>query len=271
MTAKYLQHFGLDVAPFSKDIGADDLWLPPSKAAVVDELVEAMQEHASAVLTGEPGVGKTCVLRALRQRLPQAGFRLTYCHNATLGRRDFYRQLCFALGLRPSATAAALFYAVTTNVEELGREQIHPVMLLDEAHMMHPDTLDHLHILLNYQWDQRPLLSLILVGLPELTDRLERRRSRSLYSRLHYRLHIDPLCPDDTAAYIQYRLEHAGSTREVYTSDAIAMLHEAALGSLRDIDRVATAAMRSAARRKRKLVERDIVEHVLTAHRDPDG
>ncbi|MBN4050455.1 hypothetical protein JYT28_01770, partial [Desulfobulbus sp. AH-315-M07] len=86
MTAKYLQHFGLDVSPFSKEIADDDLWMPPSKEAIVDQLVEAMHDNASAVLTGEPGVGKTCVLRALRQRLPQAGFRLTYCHNATLGR-----------------------------------------------------------------------------------------------------------------------------------------------------------------------------------------
>lgn len=266
MTAKYLQHFGLDAPPFSKEIAADDLWLPPSKEAVVNELVEAMEENASAVLTGDPGVGKTCVLRALRLRLPQAGFRLTYCHNATLGRRDFYRQLCFALGLSPSATAAALFYAVTTHVEELGREQMHPVMLLDEAHLMHQDTLDHLHILLNYEWDRRPLLSLILVGLPELTDRLERRRSRSLYSRLHYRLSLEPLMPDDTAEYIRFRLESVGCAREIFTSDAIAMLHEAALGSLREIDRVATVSMRSAARQKRKLVERDVVEKVLIAH-----
>ena len=73
--------------------------------------------------------------------------------------------------------------------------------------------------------------------------------------------------PDDTAEYIRFRLDAIGCTREIYTSDAIAMLHEAALGSLREIDRVATAAMRSAARKKRKLVERDIVEHVLAAHR----
>jgi adenylylsulfate kinase-like enzyme len=52
------------------------------------------------LLTGKPGVGKTCVLRALRSRLPEQGFRLTYCHNATLGRRDFYRQLCLALDFR---------------------------------------------------------------------------------------------------------------------------------------------------------------------------
>ncbi|WP_239989238.1 AAA family ATPase [Corallococcus macrosporus] len=128
--------------------------------------------------------------------LPQAGFRLTYCHNATLGRRDFYRQLCLALGLTPSATAAAVFYAVSSHVEELGRERVHPVFLLDEAHLLHQDVLDHLHILLNYQWDSKALLSLILVGLPELDSRLAMRRNRSLASRLARRLTIDALHPD---------------------------------------------------------------------------
>ncbi len=88
MSAKHLVHFGLKAAPFTKEISDADLWMPPSKKAVVDELIEALGERASVVLTGEPGVGKTCVLRALRQRLPQGSFRLTYYHNATLGRRD---------------------------------------------------------------------------------------------------------------------------------------------------------------------------------------
>ena len=195
--------------------------------AVVDELFEAVDEHAQVLLVGEPGVGKTCVLRALRHRLPQAGYRLTYCHNATLGRRDFYRQLCLALGLTPSATAAAVFYAVSAHVEELGRERIHPVFLLDEAHLLHQDTLDHLHILLNYEWDSRALLSLVLVGLPELHDRLALRKNRSLYSRIHRRLSSGP-CPDDTAEYLRLRLRRAGCDREVFTSDAVALLHEAA-------------------------------------------
>jgi general secretion pathway protein A len=265
MIAKYLSHFGLEASPFSKEIDDSELWLPPSKKAVVEELVEAMQDRASVLLTGDPGVGKTCVLRALRQQLPQAGFRLTYCHNATLGRRDFYRQLCLALGLSASASAAGVFYAVTTHVEELGRDRVHPVLLLDEAHLLHQDTLDHLHILLNYQWDSKALLSMILVGLPELALRLSMRRNRSLQSRLHYRLAIDPISPDDTSQYIAYRLEAVGCTREIFTTDAIAMLHEAAFGSLRDIDRVANTALRTAARRKRKLVERDIVQAVVGA------
>lgn len=258
-------HFGLKELPFSKEIADSELWLPPSKTAVVDDLIEALGDHASCLLVGEPGVGKTCVLRALRHRLPQAGFRLTYCHNATLGRRDFYRQLCLALGLAPSATAASVFYAVSSHVEDLGRERVHPVLLLDEAHLLHQDTLEHLHILLNYEWDRRALLSLVLVGLPELEDRLALRKNRSLNSRLHWRLRIDPLVPKDTGEYLHYRLKRAGIGGEIFTTDAVAMLHEATLGSLRDIDRLATSAMRTAARRKKKLVERDTLAAVIEA------
>ena len=265
MNPAYLAHFALKEAPFSKEIPDAELWLPASKTDIVDDLCEAVHERSSVVLIGEPGVGKTCVLRALRHKLPHSGFRLTYCHNATLGRRDFYRQLCLALGLQPSATAAAVFFAVSSHVEDLGRERVHPVFLLDEAHLLHQDTLDHLHILLNYQWDSKALLSLVLIGLPELEDRLAMRRNRALYSRIPWRLAIDALGPEDTAEYLRLRLAKVGCERELFSSDAIAMLHEAACGALRDIDRIATNALRDAARKKRKLVERDILTRILNA------
>jgi len=265
MTAQYLAAFGLSQNPFSKEVSDPDLWLPAAKEALVADLVAALDERASVLLVGEPGVGKTCVLRALRHRLPHQGFRLTYCHNATLGRRDFYRQLCLALGLSPKASAAAVFYAVSSHVEDLANERLHPVFLLDEAHLLHQDTLDHLHILLNYQWDSRALLSLLLVGLPELQDRLEMRRNRSLYSRVHHRFVLPALSPDDSAEYLRTRLKQAGCERELFATDAVAMLHEATLGAMRELDRLATACLREAAKRKKRLVERDVVARVLEA------
>ncbi len=263
MSFSELTAFGLTHPPFSKEIGDGDLWLPASKQRIVDALVAAANARAHVVLTGEPGVGKTCVLRALRHRLPQQGFRLTYCHNATLGRRDFYRQICVTLGLAPSATAAAVFYAISAHVETLASERLHPIFHLDEAHLLHQDVLDHLHVLANYEWDSRALLSLVLVGLPELETRLAMRRNRSLHSRIHHRFQIDASSPDDTAEYVRHRMRLAGADREVFTSDASAFLHEAASGALRDIDRIATAALRDAARRKKKLVERDAVLRVV--------
>ncbi len=262
----YLDHFGLRNEPFSKEIDDDKLWLPESKRGIVDELVACVHERRHAVVTGEPGVGKTCVLRALRHALGSSqAFRLTYCHNVTLGRRDFYRHLCHCLGITYGSTAGDVFLSVSKHVEELSRERALPVFLVDEAHMLHQDTLDHLHILLNYSWDSRSLLSLILVGLPDLDERLAMRRNRSLHSRLHYRLSIEPLSPDDTAEYVRARLAAAGAGKELFTSDAIAILHEAASGSLRDIDRVAHKALRLSARKKRKLVERDVVQAILQA------
>jgi general secretion pathway protein A len=166
------------------------------------------------------------------------------------------------MGLAPSATAAAVFHAVSTHVEDLGRERVHPVFLLDEAHLLHQDVMDHLHILLNYNWDSHALLSLVLVGLPELRDRLALRRNRSLYSRIHHRFALDEASLADTGEYLAYRLRHAGAERDVFAVDAVAEIHEHAKGSLRDTDRVATAAMRDAARRKKKLVDKDAVVRV---------
>lgn len=259
-TPRWLSHFGLERAPFTKAVADADLWVPSSRQSVVDRLVDACRERDHVLLTGEPGIGKTCVLRALRHRLPEAGFRLTYCHNATLGRRDFYRQLCLALGLSPSATAAAVFYAIHQHVRDLGEERVHPVFLLDEAHLLHQQVLEHLHILSNYAWDSAPLLSLVLVGLPELRDRMRLRKNRSLYSRIHCRLHLGDASPDDTYEYVAHRLRLAGADRDPFDGDALALLHEASGGRLRDIDRIATDALKRAARKKLQRVDRKLLE-----------
>ena len=263
MKETYLSFFSLKTTPFSKEIDDADLWLPESRTAVVDDLVEAIDARQSVLLTGEPGVGKTCVLRALRHRLPRDRVRLTYCHNPTLGRRDFYRQLCLALGLSPKATAAALFYGISSHIQELSATRVHPVVILDEAHMLHPDVLGHLHVLLNYEWDSKALLSIVLVGLPELEDRLGFSTQRPLLSRLHSRLRIAPLGVDDTGEYVRHRLGLAGCSRELFPLDALALMHEASAGQHRDLDRLATLALREAARHRRKLVDRDIVQAVL--------
>jgi len=254
---------GLTTPPFGKDLDDKDLWMPSSRKVVVDELMDAVAQRQHAVMVGEPGVGKTCILRALRQRLPESGYRLTYCHNATLGRRDFYRQLCHALDLPAKATAAGVFWTLSNHVQQLSRDNVHAVFLLDEAHLMRDELLQHLHILSNYAWDQKPLMSIVLVGLPELWRRLSLGVHRSLWSRVHCRLPLEQPTPADTAEYIQYRLECAGCKTMPFATDALALLHEATNGQLRDIDRLATACLRMANRRKIKRVDCEILQDVV--------
>lgn len=256
--SRWLSHWNLRDAPFTKELADNELWVPASRKTTVETLVDSCRERGHAVLVGEPGVGKTCVLRALRHRLPKDGFRLTYCHNVTLGRRDFYRHVCLALDLSPKATAAAVFYAISTHIEQLGKDNVHPVLLIDEAHLLHQDVLDHLHILANYEWDSRALLSIILVGLPETRQRLGLAKNRSLWSRIHTRLSLGEATPGDTAEYIAYRLKRVGADRELLSSDALALIHEQTQGRLREIDRVTTDALKLGARRKLRTIDRDL-------------
>ena len=98
--------------------------------------------------------------------------------------------------------------------------------------------------------------------MPELEGNLQRRAHRSLLTRIHHRFLIPPASVEDTAEYVRFRLARAGTDRALFPEDALAALHDLSQGSLREIDRLASAALREAARRKKKLVDRDLVTRV---------
>lgn len=121
------------------------------------------------------------------------------------------------------------------------------------------------------EWDRRPLLSLVLVGLPELWGRMALRKNRSLWSRVHCRITIPAAEVGDTTEYVDHRLRRVGAKKMLLASDALTLLHEATAGQLRDIDRIATKALRLCARRKLHAVDRELLEQVLEADQTREG
>jgi len=226
VTRKLKSRYGLTKDPFSKDVPVDELYVHPGAEAAVARLKATVQGRRSGVLTGDPGVGKTFVIRALEAKLLESRFRVTYVHNSTVNLRDFYRQLSQVLGLEPRATPSALFRAIRTHIEEIAAQKVHPVLVIDEAHLTQVQVLEHLHILLNFDRDSKPLLSLILVGLAHLRDRLQRNVLASLAARLPVRAHLEPLGTDLIGAYLRHRLENAGCVEEVFSEDAVLLIAE---------------------------------------------
>jgi len=171
MVAPYLAHFALKDPPFSKEVADSELWLAhvqASRRPICSS--RRSDDHASAVLGGEPASARPASSRASPPH-PRRRLRLTYCHNATLGRRDFYRQLCHALGLTPATTAGSLFYRTQPPRRGQRCRARPPVFLLDESHLLHRTPRPSAYPP-EYAWDSRALLSLVLVGLPELRERL---------------------------------------------------------------------------------------------------
>jgi type II secretory pathway predicted ATPase ExeA len=259
-----MNRFGLARLPFTKEIAAEDLFETTTHTDVIARLLAALEARASAVLSGEAGVGKTCVLRGLQRRLNPARYRVTYLHHAAVSPRDFYRQLSMALGLEPKAHPSAMFRRLQAHIEELADEQkVHPVLLLDEAQLMPSSMLEQLHILLNYRMDSRAFLSVILVGLPELRERLARNLLASLSARLPVRVHLEPLAAEQVGGYLRHRLNAAGSTQEVFSEDAVLCIREATGGVLRKIDVLAQHCLDVVAGRKGALVDGGIVQEAV--------
>ena len=232
-----LTRFGLTRSPFTKELASTDLYeVEPHTDAVV-RLKGAIEARASAVLIGESGVGKTCVLRGLDHALNPARFRVTYLHHANVSPRDFYRQLSVALGLEPKTQASAVFRQVQAHVEELATEhKIHPVLFLDEAQLLSVPMLEQLHLLLNFRMDSAAFLSVVLVGLPELRDRLARNLLGSLSTRLPTRVLLEPLDAAAVAGYLAHRMRIVGSSQPVFSEDAALGIREATGGVLRKVD-----------------------------------
>ena len=103
-----LSRFGLKKEPFTKELAVEELYWPPHLTDARTRIRAALKGGASAVMTGDPGTGKTFVVRAVAKDLDGQPYRVEYLHNSAVNRWEFYRQLCLALGLEPKASAASL-------------------------------------------------------------------------------------------------------------------------------------------------------------------
>lgn len=257
-----MNRFGLARPPFGKEFS--ELFEVQAQTDAIARLKAAVEAKASAVLIGESGVGKTCVLRGLDKALNPARSRVTYLHHANVNPRDFYRQLSMVLGLEPRAHPSAMFRHIQAHIEDLADEQkIHPVLLLDEAQLLPFSMLEQLHILLNFRMDSRAFLSVILIGLPELRDRLGRNILGSLSTRLPVRVHLEPLGADDVAGYLRHRMTVAGSAQEVFSEDAVLSIREASGGVLRKVDILAQHCLEVAAQGEGTLVDGRVVQNAM--------
>jgi general secretion pathway protein A len=263
---KLLSTYGLAREPFTKDIAPSEMLQSDLLQDALQSLKAAIEGRTSAVVTGDSGSGKTCLLRALEEDLPQGRYRIHYAHNSTVNRRDFYRQLSIGMGLEPHSSFAALHASVSQHIQELAsHHKLRVIVMLDEAHLLSIQVLEQLHILLNYEKDSKPWLSLILVGLPDLRETLKRNVLASLTARMPIRVHLQPLDADQVKLYIRHRMTTAGCRRDVFSDDALLLMSKATGGIMRRLDILGDQCLIAALKSKSNIVDAAVVQKAIQA------
>ena len=256
----YLEFFGLARKPFSKT--PDPAFLFPSRqhAEALARLSHAVEEREIAVLTGDVGAGKTTLSRALVDEFAER-CRFSFIVNPALPPAQLLGAIADGFGLSGLHRKNETYAALAERFSRLDEDGLFPVVVIDEAQLLAGrPAFDELRLLTNLAADDRQLVGLILLGQPELRERIRERGGEAFAQRIGVAYHVGPLDEVETGRYVAHRLAVAGRSAPLFTEEAIASLHRHARGLPRRINQLAANALLEGFAREAVQVGAEIVE-----------
>lgn len=240
----YQEHFGLRERAFKKTPDPRYLYLAEPYEEALARLQFAVEEMELALLTGEVGSGKTLLSRTLADRLGER-YEVGMILNPRLTPRQFLKTVALELGVAvPRSQIADLLDQIYARLLELDQAGRPALLIVDEAHLIPSRaTFEEIRLLTNFQLDERNLISILLVGQPELRQRLRHSSYRALTQRIGAHFDLRPLTLQEALEYVQHRLQVAGATRTIFDRAAVERLHAASGGVPRVLNHLATQAL----------------------------
>jgi general secretion pathway protein A len=261
----YLAFYGLREAPFNPTPDPKFLFQSARHREALAQLLYGVRERKGfIVLTGEIGTGKTTLLRTLLERM-DANTHVAYVHNSALDIEGLLEYVLQDWGVKSTAaTHAQRLFELNEFLIEQHRSGLSPVLVIDEAQNLGIDTLETVRLLSNFETTNQKLMQILLVGQPELRDKLNAPELRQLKQRIGLRCHIGPLSPEETRLYIRHRLRIAGaSDAGIFTDGAIQKITEYSGGTPRVVNIVCDHCLLSGYADSKRRIEPSMVQEAI--------
>ena len=256
----YEKFYGFKTRPFSKTPDPKFLFMSRTHEEALARLQYAVEEREIAVLTGEIGCGKTTLTRALMDSLDE-GYRVVFILNPRLTSLDLVRTLCGRFQCNTSSGFKSdLLDALYARIYEDHRSGIAPVVIIDEAHLIpYRETFEEIRLLTNFQMDDANLLSLILVGQPDLRRKLELPSLAAFRQRIGLFCHLGFIGEDEIKSYLEYRTTAGGRDTPLFADDAVRLIYRYSKGVPRVINSLASMSLVEGLGRDAQIINESIV------------
>jgi len=260
----YKAYFGLHERPFSKTPDPRFLFLSRGHREALARMQYAVEERDLVLLTGEIGCGKTTLSRALMDALDDS-FKVVCLINPRLTPLEFLSSLARHLGVaEPARFKVDLLEQIGKVLFEYYENDKTPVVVIDEAQLVpHKETFDEIRLLTNFQLDDRNLISVVLMGQPELKRRLRHRAYEPLRQRIGMQYDLKPLNLEETAEYLDFRIIKAGGRPGLFSSVAVEAIYAYSTGIPRMINHAASLALLECFGREEDTVAEAVMEAVM--------
>jgi type II secretory pathway predicted ATPase ExeA len=261
----YEQYWGLVEKPFENTADPRFLYYSLQHEEAFGRLTYAINEQkGAAVLTGVFGCGKTVIAQAVFSSLSKGKYETAFVINPQLCHVELLREILYDLGVKDNLPVQKTdilhsLNEILHNNMDNGKQT---VVIIDEAHLIEDRLIfEELRLLLNFQYKNRFLLTLILLGQPELKEKIN--NIKQLQQRIAIKYHLSGLDEIETAEYILHRLKIAGSSRKVFDELALKIIYEQSGGIPRRINQICDLALLTGFARQKELISEEIIMEVV--------
>ncbi|MCP4683614.1 MAG: AAA family ATPase [Desulfobacterales bacterium] len=259
----YLDYWGFSKFPFDNVPDPDFFFLSRPHEEGLTRLLYAVERgKGCALLSGHIGCGKTTLSNVFIQKIPQENFDVGVITNPSPGPVQFLQDVLYKFGIPevPDNKVRILQFLnnkLTGNLQE-NKETL---LIVDEAQLLSEDTLEEIRLLLNFQLSKRFLLTIFLIGQPELVDKIE--KIKQLEQRIAVKYSLRPFGLEETTDYIFFRQKKAGGTKNVLTRPAIETIYKHSGGLPRRINHLCDLAFLVAFGKKIKIINSRIIKDII--------
>lgn len=220
----YCSFFGFREKPFTITPNPRFIFLSKNHKDAFAHLLYGIDNHAGFIeLTGEVGTGKTTVLRTLLYQLDTDSYRTALIFNPSLSALELLQNINYEFGIScKEQSNAPLLHSLNQFLLEQNAAGRTVVLVIDEAQNLETKVLEQIRLISNLETEKDKLIQIVLVGQPELREKLKKPELRQLSQRITVRYHLCPMDFDDTVEYIEHRLEvAAGRKLEIFSPGAL--------------------------------------------------
>lgn len=268
MNQRLLALYGLKWNPFTPDVPTEALYVPPQIENFCWRIEQAhLREGGFALVHGDPGSGKSVVMRLLAERLARlTDLSVGVIHHPQSNLSDFYRELgdIFGIAMRMSNRWGGFKALRARWLDHFGSATRRPVILIDEAQEMSPSVLSELRLLASARFDSQSLLCIVLAGDTRLLEKLRREELIPLGSRIRTRLATGVATREELLACLEQLLTTAGNTG-LMTNELCHTLVDHAAGNYRIFISMAAELLMAAAQRDITVLDEKLYLQVFAA------